>query len=151
MDVHDEYIPDDLFSEFVAHMPQVCVEVVLDSPEGLLLLNRTNPPRVWFWPGSRLYKGEALEDAAHRVADEELGIEIDIEEELGTYAHVWEPDEAGHPTGRHTVNVVYRATPRRESFDIDLDEQHSDYRFLHELEPGLHEYVRQYTEENDLL
>lgn len=151
MEVHDEYIPDELFAEFLAHMPQVCVEVVLDAPEGLLLLKRTNEPRVWFWPGSRLYKGERLEAAAHRVADEELGIDIAVEEELGTYAHFWGPAEAGHPEGRHTVNVVYRAVPTAAEFEVELDEQHDDYRFLTDLEPGLHEYVRRYVTENDLL
>lgn len=56
MSVHDEFVPDDLYTAFVERMPQGCVEVVLETGTGILLAKRTNPPRVWFWPGGRLYK-----------------------------------------------------------------------------------------------
>lgn len=152
MEIHDEFVPEDLFAEFTARMPQVCVEVVLDTDEGVLLARRTNEPTKgeWFWPGGRLYKGEELESAARRVAREELGIEVEIEERLGVYAHFWETSAVVGEASRHTVNVVFRVTAARE-FEIELDEQHDAYRFLSELEGGLHEYVRRYVEDNGLL
>jgi len=153
MEVHDEYVPEDLFAEFTARMPEACVEVVLETEEGVLLAKRANEPAKgeWFWPGGRLYKGEKLEDAARRVAREELGIEVGVEGRLGVYAHFWETSAVGEGPSRHTVNVVFRVTPAREEFGIELDEQHEAYRFLSGLEPGLHEYVRRYVEDNDLL
>jgi hypothetical protein len=46
---------------------------------------------------------------------------------------------------------VFRVTPADPEFEIELDEQHEAYRLLSELEGGLHEYVRRYVEDNDLL
>jgi len=57
-----------------------------------LLTRRQNEPAKgeWFWPGSRLYKGERLDDAAVRVAGEELGLDtVDIKR-LGVSEHFWE-------------------------------------------------------------
>jgi colanic acid biosynthesis protein WcaH len=153
MEIHDEFVPEDLFAEFTDRMPQVCVEVVLDTDEGVLLARRTNKPTKgeWFWPGGRLYKGEELEAAAHRVAREELGIEVEIVERLGVYAHFWETSAVVGEVSRHTVNIVFRARPADPEFEIELDEQHDAYRFLSEPESGLHEYVQRYVEDNGLL
>ncbi len=150
MPVHDEFLPEETYTEFVERMPQTCVELVLETDAGLLLAKRTIHPRVWFWPGSRLYKGESLEAAAHRVASEELGIEVSLVEQLGVDTHFWQASVDGAPS-RHTVNVVYRAVPAHEEFAVDLDDDHSTYRFLSTLEPDLHEYVRMYVREYDLL
>jgi colanic acid biosynthesis protein WcaH len=153
MEVRDEHVPEDLFAEFTARMPQVCVEVVLDTDEGVLLAKRTNEPAKgeWFWPGGRLYKGEDLEAAVRRVAQEELGVAVSIEERLGVYSHFWETSAVAEGPSRHTVNVVFRAVPERSEFEIELDEQHGAYRILSETEAGLHEYVRRYLVENELL
>jgi len=153
MDVHDEYVPEDLFAEFTARMPQVCVEVVLDTDEGVLLAKRTNEPAKgeWFWPGGRLYKGENLEPAARRIAREELGIDVAVEERLGVYSHFWETSAVADAPSRHTVNVVFRVRPAGPDVEIDLDDQHEAVRFLAEPDPELHEYVRRYIEDHDLL
>jgi colanic acid biosynthesis protein WcaH len=153
MEIHDEYVPEDLFAEFTGRMPQVCVEVVLDTDEGILLAKRTNEPAKgeWFWPGGRLYKGETLEAAARRVTREELGIEVSIEEQLGVYSHFWETSAVAGGSSRHTVNVVFRVSSVGSDFEIELDGQHEAYRFLSEMEPGLHEHVLRYVTENDLI
>ncbi|ELZ47212.1 ADP-ribose pyrophosphatase, partial [Halorubrum coriense DSM 10284] len=57
MDVHDERVPEKLFSQFVERMPQACVELIVESTEGILVAKRDIEPSVWFWPGGRLYKG----------------------------------------------------------------------------------------------
>lgn len=151
MKVRDDYIPDELFSEFISHMPQVCVELVLQTNAGILVAKRRSTPRIWFWPGSRLFKGENLQEAAHRVAAEDLGIEVQIIEQLGVYTHFWEESNVQGSPSRHTANVVHHVTPSEEGFEIELDDQHDDYRFLTEIEPGLHEYVRQYLLDHELL
>lgn len=151
MDVDDEWIPEDLLSTFLSRMPQVCVDLVVETDEGLLLAKRDIHPPVWFWPGSRLYKGERLREAAHRIADGELGIDADIIDRYGPYAHFWADSAVQGSPSRHTVNPVFHVEPAREAYEITLDEQHAEYRFLTELEPDLHEYVRLYIEDNDLL
>lgn len=149
--VHDEFVPEAEFAAFLDRMPQVCVELVVETADGILLAKRTNHPAVWFWPGGRLYKGERLEAAAHRIASEELDIEVDILDQIGPYAHFWDASDLDGASSRHTVNVVYHVTPANDDFDIELDDQHSDYRFVTRIEPELHEYVRRYLRDNDLL
>jgi len=38
MPVHDDHVPEDLFAAFVEHMPQVCVDLILETREGSLSL-----------------------------------------------------------------------------------------------------------------
>jgi len=150
MEIDDRYVPDDIFAQFLDRMPQVCVELILETEDGVLLCKRETKPRVWFWPGSRLYKGETLDSASERVAREELGIEVTVQERLGVHEHFWEAHETSEHVSRHTVNMVYRASPTDPEFTIELDEQHSDYRFVSEAEPKMHEYVREYLLSYDL-
>jgi colanic acid biosynthesis protein WcaH len=156
MDIHDEFVPEETFREFVARMPQVCVEVVVGREDGAVLLaRRTNRPAAgeWFWPGSRLYKGERLADAARRVGREELGLELAVADRLGVYEYRWETSAPG--PSRHTVNVVFLAGPADRSdlttADVTLDDQHDAARFVHpgDVDDGHHEYVRRYA--SDLL
>lgn len=151
MELRDDYISEELFAEFIERMPQVCVELIVESEDGILLAKRNGDPPIWFWPGSRLFKGEKLPEAAHRIAQEELGIEIDIKDQYGPYEHFWENSPVTGSPSRHTVNTVFHTIPANESFSIDIDDQHSDYRFISEVESDLHEYVRLYIEENELL
>lgn len=153
MDVDDEYVPETTFATCLEHFPQVCVELVVERDGAVLLARRTNDPAAgeWFWPGSRLYKGEALEDAAHRIAREELDIAIDLVGRLGVHSHFWTESSVSGVSDRHTVNVIYRAIPANSDPVIALDDQHSDYRWLAEPEPDLHEYVRAYVTDYDLL
>jgi colanic acid biosynthesis protein WcaH len=151
--VHDEHIPDDLFAEFTAQMPECCVEVVFQHEDSVLLARRTNKPvrNEWFWPGGRLYKGEELTAAAKRIAREELGVSVEVQEQLGVYSHFWETSAVKDGQSRHTVNIPFRVTPVANDIEITLDDQHDDYRFITEPEPDLHKYVRLYLVDNDLL
>ena len=152
MEVHDQRVPDETYARFLELMPQVCVELVLEYDEGLLLTKRTQEPAKgeWFWPGNRLYKGERLEEAANRLGREELGIEVVLEQQLGVYEHFWDESAAEGRPSRHTVNVVFLAQASDDE-KPSLDHQHSEYRFIDTVEPDLHEYVRQYITENNIL
>ncbi|MFB6140062.1 MAG: NUDIX domain-containing protein [Halosimplex sp.] len=153
MDVHDEFIPEAEFATVLERVPQVCVEVVLEreADEGVLVARRTNEPAKgeWFWPGGRLYKGERLDDAARRVAREELGVDVALEGRLGVYEHFWDRSRIDGVDSRHTVNIVYRVRQTDPDAGIELDEQHDDYRFVTGDEDGLHEYVRAYLADLD--
>ncbi len=151
MAVRDEHVPAEIFSSFVERMPQVCVELVLETARGILLVKRDIEPAIWFWPGTRLYKGEALEDAAHRLAGEELSIDVTLLDRYGPYAHFWRDSAVAGSPSRHTVNVVFHAQPTNPGAAITLDDQHSAYRFITEPEADLHEYVTRYLTDNDLL
>jgi colanic acid biosynthesis protein WcaH len=152
MEIHDEYVPEETFGACLAHLPQVCVEVVLAHDGGVVLARRTNEPAAgeWFWPGGRLYKGEHLDDAAERIAREELGLPVDIERRLGVHAHFWDTASVTGAASRHTVNVVFLVSPT-DSLDISLDSQHDDWKLVHSVDERYHEYVRLYVERHGLL
>lgn len=152
MKVHDSHVPADQFGAFIEQFPQACVELVVTTKEGILLTRRTNPPAQgeWFWPGSRLYKGEQLSAAARRVGREELGLEVSLLEQLGVQEHFWETTNVQGATSRHTVNVVYLAEPVDSTAEIVLDDQHDAYRYVTRSSPDLHEYVSEYIEEYGL-
>jgi colanic acid biosynthesis protein WcaH len=153
MQVHDERVPKETFREFVARMPQVCVETIVERDDGAVLLaRRTNEPvrGEWFWPGSRLHKGEWLKDAARRVGREELGLDLTIGDRLGVYEHRWETSAPG--PSRHTINVVFRATASTDDLsaaDVTLDDQHDAVRFVlpDEVDGEYHEYVQRYAQD----
>lgn len=151
MEVHDQYVPEATFREFVAAMPQVCVEVVVERDDGAVLLaRRTNEPAAgeWFWPGSRLYKGEHLAEAAERVGHEELETALTVGDRFGVYEHRWETSHEG--PSRHTVNIVFRARLDGDGTGtaaVTLDDQHDAVRFVDpaDVDDSYHEYVQQYA------
>ena len=153
MDIRDEFIPEDEFATVLDRVPQVCVEVVLERDGQVLLAHRTNEPvkDEWFWPGGRLYKGEALPEAGRRVAREELGVDVRIEDRVGVYGHFWDTSSVDGVDSRHTVNIVYRVRQTDPDESIELDEQHDDYRFVTpgEHPDNLHEYVLEYLADLD--
>ena len=153
MDVHDAYIPEETFAACLEHVPQPCVDLVVEYDGGVLLVRRRNEPArgEWFWPGGRLYKGERLDDAALRVAQEELGFDVIVREQLGVSEHFWETTSVAGLDSRHTVPVVYRVEPTPADQQITLDSQHDEYRVLRGPDASLHEYVREYVDRFGIL
>lgn len=147
MEIVDDRIPDEKFVEFVSKFPQVSVELVVEHQGRILLARRTQEPAKgeWFWPGSRLYRGEPFTHAVDRVAREELGVAVERCCQLGTYEHFWETDVFDAVDGKHTVNVVYHVLLDDPSA-LELDYQHDEFRFVEPDSPGedLHPYVETY-------
>jgi colanic acid biosynthesis protein WcaH len=152
MDSEDGWIPEAAFATGLRHMPQPCVDLVVAHDGGVLLARRTNEPAAgeWFWPGSRLLKGERLDDAVDRIAAAELGLTVADAERLGVSEHFWESTSVPGVDRRHTVVVVYRVTPA-PPVEVTLDDQHDGWRILREPEADCHEYVREYVDRFDLL
>jgi colanic acid biosynthesis protein WcaH len=145
MKVNDNPIPDELYAAFLKRLPQVSVELFLETERGVLLLRRTNEPAAgeWFWPGTRLFKGESFQSAAKRLSQAELGIEVELGPHLGTYSHFWDTAPFDEVGTTHTVNVVYRATTATPG-DIELDDQHNAVRFVEHPHEAFHDYVNAY-------
>jgi colanic acid biosynthesis protein WcaH len=152
MEVHDEFLPEARYAAFLETMPQACVDLVVERDGRVLLARRENEPAAGelFWPGSRLYKGEELTAAVDRIAEEELGIAVDVAEQLGANAHLWEVSEESDDVSRHTVVVVYRVTPVDDDPDLRADDQHSAFRWVETPPADANEYVRRYFERWDL-
>ncbi|MEF8853298.1 MAG: NUDIX domain-containing protein [Haloarculaceae archaeon] len=152
MDLHDEFVPEATFGACLDVLPQVCVEVLLERDDGVLVARRTNQPArgEWFWPGSRLYKGERLDAAARRIGREELGVAVELVDRVGVYSHFWDTSSVAGADSRHTVNVAYHVRQRDPDATLALDDQHDAHRFATADDPDLHDYCYQYFEDLDL-
>lgn len=73
------------FHEIYAKVPRLTVEVVIQSPLGILLTRRTGGPCLGLWhiPGGTVRFGEPLVAAVRRVASMELGLEVESGPLLG--------------------------------------------------------------------
>ncbi|HZM53879.1 MAG TPA: NUDIX domain-containing protein [Acidimicrobiales bacterium] len=73
------------FREIYAKVPRLTVEVVVQSPLGILLTKRAAGPcsGLWHIPGGTVRFGEPLVSAVSRVAGTELGLELEVGSLLG--------------------------------------------------------------------
>lgn len=140
-----EWIPDEEWATIVENVPIVSVDLVVECPEGIVLGKRANEPAKgeWFVPGGRVRKGERLEETVHRIAQEELNIDIEIQESLGTFQHFYETSEVG----REKHYVAHGFHVWTETADFDLDEQHADVDVFEIVPSNLHKYVQMYLDE----
>jgi ADP-ribose pyrophosphatase YjhB (NUDIX family) len=68
------------FKDIYGKVPRLCVDVVIQSKDGVVLSKRDIPPAkgMWHIPGGTVFFGESLEKAAHRIAKEETGLTIKV-------------------------------------------------------------------------
>ena len=87
------------------------VDIIIEIPDqGLILIQRANPPLGWALPGGYVDYGESLEDAARREAREETSLEVELLGQFHTYS-----DPRRDPR-QHNISTVFVAqafgTPR---------------------------------------
>jgi len=89
-----------------------------DAQEGIVLINRKNPPYGWALPGGFVDYGESLEESAVREAKEETDLDAKLLYQLHTYS-----DPKRDPR-QHTISTVYVAkasgTPKAQDDAQDI-------------------------------
>jgi colanic acid biosynthesis protein WcaH len=138
------HIPPEDWETVVRSVPIVSVDVVVMTGDGVVLTKRTNEPAKgkWFVPGGRVRKGERLRAAVHRIADEELGVDVTIEQSLGAYEHLYDTSEIGDGSGKHYVPHGF--VVRTDTTSFSLDSQHDAIEVFAEPPASLHKYVTAY-------
>ncbi|MBU1171120.1 MAG: NUDIX hydrolase [Proteobacteria bacterium] len=81
--------------------PLVTVDIIIETEQGIVLIERKNPPYGWAIPGGFVDYGETLENAAIREAMEETSLEVKLVEQFHTYS-----DPSRDPR-HHTVSTVF--------------------------------------------
>lgn len=83
--------------------PTPTVDVIIEWQQGVILIERRNPPHGWALPGGFVDEGETVEAAAIREAMEETSVEVELIDTLGVYS-----DPRRDPR-KHTMSVVFVA------------------------------------------
>ncbi|MDP1689647.1 MAG: NUDIX domain-containing protein [bacterium] len=132
------------FREIYSQVPRLCVELVIKSPEGIVLTLRSLPTwnNKWHLPGSTMRYGEDVEAAAHRTAADEIGISVTIEKMLGYIEYPSEKQERGF--GRSVGLVFLCSTP--SAVFKEPDEEASLIKAFPELPGGLIEEQKIFLE-----
>ncbi len=90
--------------------PVPTVDIIIELKQGIVLIERKNPPYGWALPGGFVDYGESYEQAAVREAKEETGLDITLVRQFHTYSN---PDRDQR---QHTASTVFIAaavgTPR---------------------------------------
>ena len=137
-------IPESEYRTIAEYVPIVSVDLLVFHSGGLLLLRRENEPAKgeWFVPGGTVLKRETLRQAVHRVANEELGVDVLIDDELGVYEHFYDATETAGVSTKQYLATAFLVTPVSDQFTTD--DQHSEITVMSKPFPDLHNYVERY-------
>lgn len=87
----------------LAGEPYVTVDVIIELPQGIVVIERSNPPFGWALPGGFVDKDESLEMAVRREAMEETHLKLKDLRQFYTYS-----DPKRDPRF-HTIDTVFIA------------------------------------------
>jgi colanic acid biosynthesis protein WcaH len=146
-------LDDEEFSRIVRSVPLVSIDLIIRDPERSVFVGfRNNEPAKGFYfvPGGCIRKGESLKEALERIAEAETGHRAEFKEALflGVYEHMYPNNRFGHREyGTHYVVLAYELDLDHRPA-IQLDSQHSCFRWMSEAElraaPSVHPYTKAY-------
>ncbi len=93
--------------------PVPTVDIIIELEQGIVLIERKNPPHGWALPGGFVDYGESFEQAAVREAQEETGLAVTLIRQFHTYS---QPDRDKR---LHTASTVFIAKAVGEPRGLD--------------------------------
>ena len=102
--------------------PLLTVDIIIEVGDGIVLVERKNPPLGWALPGGFVDYGETLEAAAIREALEETRLRITLGPQFHTYS------DPGRDPRHHTVSTVFLASAEGEPMGGDDAKQARIFR-----------------------
>ncbi len=137
-------IPETKYREIQSLVPIATVLIVVHQEGKVLICRRNIEPRKgeWCLPGGRVNLGETLGETVLREAKEELGIEVKIERQIGTFDSIL-PQQ-------HYTATAYLVTPVNDE-EIKLNEEHIEYKWVESVDELSETPVRQAVMESGVL
>ncbi|RTZ91666.1 MAG: NUDIX hydrolase [Deltaproteobacteria bacterium] len=89
-------------------VPTADIIIEVEGADGIVLIERKNPPYGWAIPGGFVDYGESMEETAVREAKEETGLDVTLVRQLHTYS-----DPKRDPR-HHTITTVFIAKAKGE-------------------------------------
>jgi O-acetyl-ADP-ribose deacetylase (regulator of RNase III)/ADP-ribose pyrophosphatase YjhB (NUDIX family) len=83
--------------------PFTTVDAIIETGDGIVVIERSNPPFGWALPGGFVDYGESLEEAVVREAKEETGLAVTGLKQFHTYS------KPGRDPRFHTIATVFLA------------------------------------------
>jgi len=127
--------------------PYITVDIIIELNEGVIVIERSNPPYGWALPGGFVNYGESLEQAAIREAKEETDMDVINLRQFHTYS---QPDRDPR---FHTISTVFIAKGKGipQSGDDAKDLKIVRYEELSELEYAFDhmEIIKEYLMERE--
>jgi len=94
--------------EKMTNNPIPTVDIIIDNGEGIVLIERRNPPFGWALPGGFCELGESVETGAFREAEEETGLKVENLKQFHVYS------APKRDPRFQTISVVFTATTDKE-------------------------------------
>lgn len=133
----------DQFSEIYSKIRRACVEIAIVQENGILLSLRNIEPAKdkWHLPGGTVFYGESIMDALHRIAKEEINVDIEIIRFLG-YVD-WEKNKNSFG---HSVSLVFLAKILKG--EVKTDFQAKEAKFFKKLPENIIAENKKFIEEH---
>ncbi len=84
--------------------PYLTVDIIIEIQDKIVLIERKNPPEGWAIVGGFVDYGESVEHAAIREAQEETGLDVELQALLHVYS------DPNRDPRFHTTSVTFIAT-----------------------------------------
>lgn len=118
------WLNDKEFNSIYSKVPRLCIDLVINTEKGVLFTKRVIEPYKgkWHLPGGSVLLKEKIEDAAKRIAMNELNIKIEPVRILGIIEYLNEGNES-----RHSIGLAFLA--KIKSGVINLNNQAESFIF----------------------
>jgi len=123
-------LDDATFKTIVDSAPLISIDILARKNNKVLLGKRVNKPAqgYYFSTGGRVNKNETINSAMHRIAKDELNIELKTTPNfIGVFEHFYD-DGIYQEVSTHYVNIAYEYQVE-EIPDLPT-EQHSEYKWF---------------------
>ena len=122
------WAPPEAFREILRYCVVPTLDVILHTPDGVLLARRRIAPYrdKWALPGLRVRKGESIEACLRRITANEVGATVDVRDRRLVHQAMgrFRTEE-----GRQDLSTSYAF--KLEAFEPRLNQQHfSAWRFI---------------------